>query len=168
MALKVTAFNFSSEQQERLTKLVPETGWSILSSTELVGILPDRYVAKLDSVIAVSCPTSSGGTCLLLNSLRVDAGTRLIDQDPLGMFVSSTGVSSSAVLVHHGDWDNRSWEASSDLWRDVEESGIGKYYLSNPPEGRDSGSLAELPNGTSGALENVLQALRAQKTTSSA
>jgi hypothetical protein len=88
--LKVTAFTFSTEQRERLQRLVPQTGWSILSSTELSGILPDRYVAKIDSVIGVSCPTSSGGTCLMLNSLRVDTRTRLIDQDRLGMFVSST------------------------------------------------------------------------------
>jgi hypothetical protein len=115
MALKVTSFTFSTEQRQRLQRLVPETGWSILSSTELSGILPDRYVAKIDSVIGVSCPTSSGGTCLMLNSLRVDTRTRLIDQDPLGMFVSSTGVSSSGVLVHHGDWDDRSWQASSGL-----------------------------------------------------
>jgi hypothetical protein len=103
----------------------------------------------------------------MFNSLRVDTRTRLIDQDPLGMFVTSTGVSSTAVLVHHGDWDDRSWEASSSLWRDVEESGIGKYYLTNPPTGVRSGSLAELPKGTVGALETVLQALRARTTTSS-
>jgi hypothetical protein len=167
MALKVTEFAFSPEQRERLGKLVPETGWSILSSTELSGILPDRYLAKLDSVIGVSCPTSSGGTCLMFNSLRVDTGTRLVDQDPLGVFVSSSGVSSRGVLIHHGDWDDRSWEASSRLWDDVEESGVGRYYQSNPPEGRHSGALAELPKGTSGALDSVLQALRARKTTSS-
>src|SRR4051812_1583902 len=112
--LKVTTFTFSAEQRGRLNRLVPETGWSILSSTELSGILPERYLTKVDSVIEVSSPTSSGGTCLMLNSLRVDARTTLIDQDPLGMFVNSTGVSSAAVLVHHGDWDARSWEASAE------------------------------------------------------
>jgi hypothetical protein len=168
VALKVTAFTFSQDQRERLHRVVPEIGWAILSSTELVGILPDSYVKKIDAVIAVSCPTSSGGSCLMLNSLRVDIRTRLIDQDPLGVFVNSTGLSSSGVLVHHGDWDDRSWEASSELWRDVEESGVGKYYLSNPPAGIRSGSLAELPKGTSGALETVLKALRVRKTTSSA
>jgi hypothetical protein len=168
VSLKVTRFTFSPEQQERLGKLVPRTGWSILSSTELSGILPDRYLDKVDSVIGVSSPTSTGGTCLMFNSLRVDTRTRLIDQDPLGMFVTSTGVSSHGVLVHHGDWDDRSWKASSGLWRDVDESGVGKYYLSNPPSGRYSGSLTELPKGVSGALESVLQALRSRSTTSSA
>lgn len=168
MPLKVTSFTVSPEQRERLYRLVPQAGWSILSSTELSGVLPDLYVAKIDSVIGVSSPTSSGGTCLMLNNLRVDTGTTLIDQDPLGMFVGSTGVSSTAVLVHHGDWDDRSWEASSDLWRQVEASGIGKYYMMNPPEGLRSGKLDELPKGTSGALQSVLDALRSRKTTSSA
>jgi hypothetical protein len=167
MPLKVTAFEFSREQRDRLETLVPESGWSILSSTELSGIFPERYIAKIDSVIGVSCPTSSGGTCLMLNSLRVDARTRLIDQDPLGVFVGSTGESVIGVQVHHGDWDDRSWEASTTLWREVEESGIGKYYHSNPPSGLRSGSLADLPKGTSGALNTVLRALRAQKSTSS-
>ena len=159
MAIKVTAFSVSPEQKRRLRALLPDAGWSILSSTELSGLLPEPYLAKLDSVIGVSSPTSSGGTCLLFNNLRVDARAHLIDQDPLGMF-ASTGTSSAAVLVHHGDWDERSWEASSGLWREVQEAGIGKYYLSNPPAGRRSGTLDELPGGTAGALENVLRALR--------
>lgn len=168
MPLKVTAFTFSPEQCERLNRLVPQVGWSILSSTELSGVLPERYIAKIDSLIGVRSPTSSGGTCLMLNSLRVDPRTTLIDQDPLALFVGSTGVSSTAVLVHHGDWDDRSWEASSDLWRQVEDSGIGKYYMLNPPGGLRSGSLDELPKGTSGALQSVLDALRSRRTTSSA
>ena len=147
MALKVTWFRFSPEQRQRIGELVRESGWSILSSTELLGILPDRYIAKVDSVIGVSAPTSSSGTCVMFNNLRVDTKARLIDQDQLGMFVTSTGVSSSAVLVHHGDWDDRSWEASSALWQDVESSGIGKYFFSNPPTGQQSGSLADLPKG---------------------
>jgi hypothetical protein len=116
---------------------MPDTGWSILSSTELSGVLPDRYVAMIDSVIGVSCPTSSGGSCLMRNSLRVDTRARLIDQDPLGMFLSSTGVTARGVLVHHGDWDDRSWEASSTLWRDVEESGV-RYVLPFESAGRTS------------------------------
>jgi len=134
MPLKVTAFGIQPDQKQRLRETLPEAGWAILSSTELTGILPEPYLAKVDSVIGVSTPTSSGGTCLVFTSLRVDLRSRLIDQDPLGMFVTSTGISSTAVLVHHGDWDQRSWEASSGLWRELEESGIGKYYLSNPPE----------------------------------
>lgn len=159
MAIKVSAFSVSAEQKRLLRAVVPEAGWSILSSTELGGLLPEAYLAKIDSVIGVSTPTSSGGTCLLFNNLRVDERTRLIDQDPLGMF-ASTGASSTAVLVHHGDWDQRSWEASSGLWREIQESGIGKYYRSNPPVGRQSGTLQELPDGTSGALDTVLRALR--------
>lgn len=168
MALKVTWFRFPPEQQRRIGELVPGSGWALLSSTELCGILPDEYMAKVDSVIGVSAPTSTGGTCVMFNNLRVDTGARLIDQDPLGMFLTSSGVSSSGVLVHHGDWDDRSWEASSALWRDVEDSGIGGYFLSDPPAGRGSGSLADLPKGTAGALERVLEALRARKSTSSA
>lgn len=166
MRIKVTWFSFSPEQQRRIGELVPEGGWSLLSSTELSGILPERYLAKVDSVIAVSAPTSTGGTCTMFNSLRVDTRTRLVDQDPLGMFVASTGVTASGVLIHHGDWDDRSWEASSAPWGDVADSGVGKYFLSNPPTGQCSGSLADLPKGNTGALERVLEALRARKSTS--
>ena len=165
MALKVSWFTFVPEQQRRIEGLVPQSGWSLISRDELCGILPNRYLPKVDSVIGVSAPTSTGGTCLMFTNLRVDTGTYLVDQDPLGFFLSSSGVSSSGVLVHHGDWDDRSWGASTALWREVEETGIGGYFAANPPEGRSSGSLMELPKGIGGALERVLDALRARKAT---
>jgi hypothetical protein len=167
MALKVTSFELSPEQIARLRDLVPERRWAVLSSTELNGVLPDRFLAKVDSVIAVASPTSSGGTCLLFNALRVDEPARLVDQEPLGLFLRSTEENSTGVLVHHGSWDDRSWKASSELWRGVAESGIGNYFLTNPPEGRHSGTLEELPRGTAGALDHVLKALRDRHRTSS-
>lgn len=163
MALKVSWFTFAPDQQRRIEGLVPQAGWSLISRDGLRGVLPDAYLAKVDSVIGVSAPTSTAGTCLMFNNLRVDTGAYLIDQDPLGFFLSSSGVSSSGVLVHHGDWDDRSWEASTTLWRDVEDSGIGGFFPAHPPEGRDAGSLTELPKGAKGALGRILDALRARK-----
>jgi len=104
----------------------------------------------------------------MFNNLRVDDRAQLIDQESLGLFLRTTGEGSTGVLIHHGNWDERSWEASSGLWRAFEESGVGKYYLSHPADGRRSGSLEDLPKGNAGALENVLKALRSRKRSSSA
>lgn len=163
MALKVSWFRFTPTQQRQIERLIPDLGWSLISRNELEGILPERYVSKVDSVIGLSAPTSTGGTCLMFTNLRVDTGAHVIDQDPLGFFLSSSGVSSTGALVHHGDWDDRSREASTTLWREVEESGIGGYFATSPPEGRRSGSLTELPKCVGGALERVLVTLRSRK-----
>ena len=55
--IRLTEFQISAERTNQLRALVPESGWSILSSTELTGVLPDRFLGKVDSVIGVSSPT---------------------------------------------------------------------------------------------------------------
>jgi len=160
MSLTYTKFTLSAAYQQKVEELADGDGWNLLPASALDGILPAAYLSKVDSVVKVSVPTSSGGTCVMFNNLRVDARTRLIDQDPFAFFKNSTGVTQHGVLLHHGSWAERSWNPSTCLWRHVNENGIGGYFIDNPPGNRCSTSTDDLPRGHVGALAASLKVLR--------
>lgn len=97
MAQRVTWVRLNADQQQGLTNLSRTPGWRVVPTKELAPILPPGLVPKLDALMVVAEPTSTGGVYLMLNALRVDRDE--IDQQPLGVIVSSTGASSSGVWV---------------------------------------------------------------------
>ncbi len=161
MASKVNWVRLNAAQQDGLTSLAKSPGWRIVPTSELAPVLPPRLVPKLDAVMVVAEPTSTGGVFLMLNALRVDGEE--LDQQPFGVIVSSTGASSSGVWVDHGSWKGRTVDLPNDFFEVVDESSIGSYYYANPPSGVREGSLVQLSGGHPEAFAKVTALLRARK-----
>jgi hypothetical protein len=155
--------NLRSEQQDELDRLVHPPGWCLLPGKELPTVFADRFRAKIDSALMIAAPTSTGGTYLVFSASRVDSKARAIDIEPFGVIVHSTGPSPSGVFIHDGNWEGRTTDAPLGFWEEVSKSGIGDYFLTNPPEGQRSGTLAQLPRGHRGAFDAILRAVRARE-----
>jgi hypothetical protein len=148
------------EQQRVIESIEHGFGWSVQPASILSYFRPRTFISKIDSVIASFAPTSSGGTSVLLNSLRIDTNAVMVDQDPIAFFQNSTGITQVGVHLHHGSWNQRSWAISSDLRRHLSEHGVGGYFLDHPPNNLRSGSLDNLPPGSEGAISAAGAALR--------
>lgn len=151
---------FSSEQRDELNQYSRAPGWRVVSRDALPSVFPDPLHVKIDSALAITAETSTGGTYLVFSALRVDSKDRAVDMEPLGLIVHSTGVSSSGVFLHHGDWPGRSQPAPAEFWNAVDTYGIGDYFFARPPTGQMSGSLDELPVEHRGAFRACVQAIR--------
>lgn len=151
------------EQQRVIERIECGFGWSLQPASILSYFRPPTFVSKIDSVIVSFAPTSSGGTSVLLNSLRIHTNAGMVDQDPIAFFQNSTGLTQVGVHLHHGSWDQRSWAISSDLRHHLSEHGVGGYFLDNPPSNLRSGSLDNLPPGGQGAISAAVAALRSLK-----
>lgn len=81
-----------------------KSGWKRLSQENLPSVLPSEFRNKIDSAVMIAAPTSTGGTYLVYNNLRVDQKASALDQDPFALIVHSTGPSPNGVLIHHGKW----------------------------------------------------------------
>lgn len=158
--MKPSWIDVTRNQREELAQYVPAAEWRVLSRSELPSVFPNSFREKLDLALLISAPTSTGGTYLVLSANRFDSKDRAVDIEPLGLIVHSCGPSSWAVFVHHGDWDGRTEILPMQFWEKLSESGIGDYYLANPPEGRCQGSIDELPKGHRGAFNAVIQNIR--------
>lgn len=152
---KPSWLNLTLTQQQELDAFSRMPGWRLLSKESLPTVFPQSFREKLDSGIVIAAPTSSGGTWLVFNALRVDSRDQAIDQEPFAIIVHSTGAASSGMFLHHGDWPGRTESPPSGFWDRVQESGIGNYFYSNPPSGLTSGDLYQLPPGHREAFEKV-------------
>ena len=158
--MKPSWINLTTEQQEELDQAVPRPGWRVVPQSELPSVFPKTFRRKIDSALVISTPTSTGGTYLAYSAHRVDYKAGAIDIEPLGLIVHSTGVGSIAVFLHHGQWTGRTAPPPSGFWDELDESGIGNYFRTHPPEGRTEGTLQELPKGHGGAFAAVVREIR--------
>ena len=159
-ALKTNWVQLSTSQQDEISKYSNVSGWRIIRKESIPSVFPQDFRKKMDSAMLIEAPTSTGGTYLVFNARRVDSNDKAIDQEPFGMIVHSTGPASSGMFCHHGDWPGRTTKPPSAFWKHVIESGIGNYFLSNPPTGAQSGSLAELPEGDHEAFKRMIGGIR--------
>lgn len=162
MTMKPKWISLTREQQDELTRCVPTPGWRVIPQAELPSLFPKDFRDKVDSALLISAPTSTGGTYLAFSASRVDLKDRAIDLEPVGLIVHSTGASTSAVFLHHGDWDGRTESPSRDFWGEISRSGIGEYYCANPPGGLRQGGLEQLPKGHRGAFDALVREIRAR------
>ena len=154
--------SLSEDQQAELEDVARPSGWRIVPSKELPSLFPPSLRAKIDSAVVVSAPTSSGGTYLVYSANRVDRKAAQIDIQPFGLIVHSSGPGSSGVFLQHGNWDGRSESPPSGFWEGVDSSGIGDYFLANPPQGLREGTLDQLTKGHRGAFDAIVGEIRAQ------
>lgn len=158
--MKESWINLSSEQQDELNQYSRQPGWRVLAQDDLPHVFPVRLRSKIDSALAISAETSTGGTYLVFSTLRVDSKDRAVDIQPLGLIVRSTGVSSSGVFLDHGDWPGRTESAPKEFWAQVDRDGIGDYFYARPPASQTSGALEDLSIQHRGAFRAAVQAIR--------
>ncbi len=161
MAPRATWRLLPTGQRDCLERLARSPGWRIVPVSELADVLPETLMPKLDAVMVVAQPTSTGGVYLMLNPLRIDGEE--VDQQPFGVIVSSTGASSSGVWADHGPWSGRTVPLPADFWDVVNASSIGSYYCARPPDGVREGTLDQLSGGHRGAFEWITNLLRRRK-----
>ena len=87
-----------------------------------------------------------------------------MDEEPFAVIVNSTGAHHSGMFLHHGNWPNRTQKAPQAFWDHVKESGVGNYFLTNPPSGASSGTLENLPHGQQAAFDSIVSRLRSSST----
>ena len=154
--------SLTSTQQTELDEFAQIPGWRLVSKDSIPTVFPDSFRRKLDSAVMIAAPTSSGGTYLVCNALRVDSRTKAVDQEPFAIIYHSTGADPSGMFLHHGNWRHRTQTPPSDFWDQVGESGVGNYFLTNPPSGLTSGSLDQLPPGHRDAFDSAVSYYRSQ------
>lgn len=150
----------SPDERADLDRFLSGPGWQVVSQSVLPVVFPGPLRDKVDSALVVNEPTSTGGRYLVVSALRPDPSDDAIDIEPFGLIVHSTGASSSGVFLHHGEWEGRSQSAPPDFWQGVQQHGVGDYFLTKPPSGLMTGSLAESPLEHRGAFDAVVGALR--------
>lgn len=163
MPLKVSWINLSSTQQDELNLPLRSPGWRLLSGNELPSVFPETFRKNIDSALLISAQTSTGGTYLAFSANRVDGKDKAIDIEPFGLILHSTGPSPSGVFIHHGAWESRTEHPPPAFWEEVSKSGIGQYFLTNPPGILREGTLAQLPRGHRGAFEALVREIRARE-----
>ena len=160
MAMKPSWVRITPEQQEELGRCVPTPGWRIIPTSELPSVFPPAFREKIDSALVIATPTSTGGTYLAYTANRVDFKAQAVDIEPLGLIVHSTGPSSSACFLHHGNWEGRTESPPAGFWEDVQQSGIGDWFRANPPNGLVGGTMEQLPKGHRGAFDSLVREIR--------
>ena len=158
--MKDSWIQISTSQKDEISKYGTEPGWRYLPAESIPSVFPQDFRDKMESAVLVVAPTSTGGTYLMFNARRVDTNAAAIDQEPFGVVVHSTGPASSGMFLHHGSWAGRTTKPPLVFWDRVEESGVGNYFLSNPPEGLLSGPLSDLPDGDLNAFVRVTARIR--------
>jgi hypothetical protein len=131
-----------------------------MSSESLPAVFHAAFREKTDSALLIISGSPSSSTVLVFDALRVDKRAGAIDQEPFAVAVSGSEAPVSGVFVHHGSWMSRSFDPGEPFWAAVSQSGVGNYYLANPPANLSSGTLDQLPFGSQGAFDAALNALR--------
>ena len=160
MPLKPSWVTLTPDQQQELDICVKPGEWRIVPRSELPSAFPESFRVKMDSALVIAAPTSTGGTYLAYSAHRVDLHDRAIDIEPLGLIVHSTGASSSAVFLHHGNWPGRTDHPPSSVWDELAGSTVGDYFLTNPPDGLRAGTINDLPRGHRGAFDALITEIR--------
>ncbi len=163
MPPKPSWLNLRSEQQDELDLLLRPPGWRLVPGSELPSVFPDSFRAKIDSALVIAQQTSTGGTYLAFSANRVDLRAQAIDIEPFGVIVHSTGPSPSGVFIHHGSWEGRTEYPPPAFWDEVSKSGVGQYFLANPPANLHEGTLTQLPKGHREAFEALVREIRARE-----
>lgn len=152
--------SITTTQQDELAAFVPMSGWCLVPKAGIPTLFPAPFRQKFDSALAIAAPTSSGGTYLVFNALRVEPRSREIDQEPFAIIVHSTGPAVSGMFLHHGNWPDRTRRPPAAFWAHVDESGVGDYFLTYPPSALTTGTLDELPPGHREAFDRAISYYR--------
>ena len=153
---KPSWLRLSRQQQDEFGQLVPSETWRRVSRDELPSVFSTTLRSKLDSAIMVSTISPQGVAYLAFSADRVDLKTESIDIEPFAIAMPFGEPPTTGLFLHHGTWPDRTVAAPDGLLEAIDQSGIGNYFLSHPPEGKVSGRLDELSRGHRGAFDALV------------
>ena len=146
--MKFSTLAVMTEQQIELNNLVEEfnsgSWYKFLSQKEIPSVFPETLKQKLSHAILMVDKSTTFNTFLMCNGVRIDSNSSAIDDQPFGIVITSTGASTEGIIIHHGDWLNRTKELTQELKTVLNSTSLADYYpVINPPL-ENSGHLSEL------------------------
>lgn len=126
-------------------------GFRVIGKAEFPNCVPARLSDKFDSAVQVVSGSGTEDACLVLNFRRVDGND--LDEHPFGIFVVSGSAAPSGAFLDHGNWPDRTTPIEPAFAQHISSSGIGDYFLANPPAGKLHGTLSELSGSDRNAFE---------------
>jgi hypothetical protein len=145
--VKYSWINIRNEDFTKLRKKCPAGNYIVVSpeeAKELVPCLSDAHLAKADSVFIMCSGTTSGISYYMANINRIDNGTVMIDQDPLGFGICDHQPYPSGCYIQHGNWMGRTIAPPEGFSEYITGSGLGNCY-----------PLPTMPPNTSGNIEEI-------------
>lgn len=151
----------NDDARAELSQYSRTVGWTRLTAEKLPLAVPLSLRAKIDSAVAITTPTSTGGTYVVFSMWRRDTKDSAFDNEPFGLIVHSSGASEAALFLHHGDWEGRTERVPEHVWDEIEHAEIGNLLWAKPPLDQSNGQLSDLV-GTphDGAFQAMIRRLR--------
>lgn len=156
MTSKINFIELSGRAQTDIeARVAAGDGFRVIGRADFPQCLPPSLAAKFDSAVQIVSGSGTDSACLVWNFRRVDGSD--IDEHPFGVFVVSGSVSPSGAFLDHGNWPNRTTPIDPMFAAHISASGIGNYFLANPPNGMGSGSLAQLGSSDTAAYSTFIR-----------
>lgn len=149
--MQFSYFDISSESFDDWRRLCPVGEYRVLPAGSVPAIVPAGLMQKADSVVIVASGTQEGTAFYMVNVNRVDHRAQAIDQQPFLLAFVGTSPVGSGVLVHHGNWTDRTTKPPAAFWHHVQHSGIGAVWQLSTLPANSAGSLSELANPSYGS-----------------
>jgi hypothetical protein len=144
-------FDISAENFEGWRSLCPIGEYRVISPGSVPSIVPAGLTRKADSIIIAASGTHGGTAIYMVNINRVDHRAQAIDQQPFLLAFVGTLPVGSGVLVHHGNWTDRTTKPPTEFWQHIQQSGIGSVWPIDTLPTYHAGSLSELTNPSHGS-----------------
>jgi hypothetical protein len=147
--MKYSWVDIRNDDFQQLFSECPEGRYRIVSppdAEKLIPTLSKAHLAKADSVFIMCSGTTSGLAYYMVNINRVEDGTLMIDQDPLGFAVFENEQLHSGCYIQHGSWIERTISPPSGFPGYILASGLGNCFPLPTLPPNQSGSIEELKN----------------------
>jgi hypothetical protein len=149
--MQYSYFDISSESFQDWRSLCPVGEYRVLPAGSMPAIVPAGLMQKADSIVIVASGTQEGTAFYMVNINRVDHRAQAIDQQPFLLAFVGTLPVGSGVLVHHGNWTDRTTRPPAAFWHYMQHSGIGAVWSISTLPVNSAGSLSELANPSHGS-----------------
>ena len=158
-ANKIVLDETQCSEIERLVESLDGDGFVMVAQGDLPSAIPLGLAGKMDSAVFVVSGSAGDRAIAMWNGYRIDQRPQAVDEHPIAIMMISGSVQPEAVILDHGGWDGRTTPLSDEHKRYILNSGVGDYFLSQPPEGVPSGSLGQLSPGRRDAFEQCVNEL---------
>ena len=146
--MKIAPLSLTSTQQSEFedlsVSLKTASGYKWLASSEIPTAVPDSLRRKLTSALLMWERTGSGVTQIVCNGIRLDDKANALDQEPFGVAVYSSGVSTGGLFLHHGNWTGRTETIAPEIQSVLDSTSLGNYFPLGQVPPKSSGPLSDL------------------------
>jgi hypothetical protein len=147
--MKYSWVDVKNKDFEQLFRECPEGAYIVVNpekTKELIPVLSESHLAKADSVFIMCSGTVSGLAYYMANLNRIENGTLMIDQDPLGFAVFNDQPLISGCYIQHGNWMGRTIMPPTGFREYVLNSGLGNCFPLPTMPTHSVGNIEELHN----------------------